>query len=303
MKKYTLKKKYDPCVVLRTNPMIWVSNNPVGAQQHLTDELAELMLANGHRADIFEVTPDHIMPTKAKKNSEPEVLSDTMLKIYQIYYDDKSFRDVHKTSTGYNNKGKETVFFENTAIIDIITNAPPADYIGILSHKFYQKMPPHLTYQAIYNEISKSRGAIDVYSCHPQPGQGNHSVIKLAANYHPGYLETFKYVCDKIGLKYHIGNNRCHVYSQHFIAKRSVYKHFVDTVLIPAVAAMSDPTDYVMQDLIWKDSGYQKNNASALKNMKEKFGIEYYPMHTFILERMFTIWMDTNNYTFKTLWK
>ena len=46
----------------------------------------------------------------------------------------------------------------------------------------------------------------------------------------------------------------------------------------------------------WEDSGYK---ALTSERLKQVTGLEYYPMHTFILERLLSVWID--NKELKTL--
>ena len=46
----------------------------------------------------------------------------------------------------------------------------------------------------------------------------------------------------------------------------------------------------------WEDSGYK---ALTSERLKQVTGLDYYPMHTFILERLLSVWID--NKELKTL--
>ena len=285
---YRLKKKYEPCLVVGTDPVIFVANEANGKAIALTNEIAEMMLRNGHGEHIFE--KPHVV---AEHNNTP---IDVGLDMHMIYYNEETKNKVPKDFIGYDNNGKETLFFENTPIASIIGNTNEEGYIGIVSPRFYEKVAFDLGHKRISQIIFSQRKDVISFHSNPPRGRGN-SVIVLANHYHNGYLEAMKIICSKIGLQYHENSNRCHIYSNHFVAKKTVYKEYVNKVLLPAMEVMNDKTITRLQEILFTDTGYKATDKGAIKNIQHKFGLNYYPMHTFLCERLPTLWLDSNHYS------
>ena len=106
---------------------------------------------------------------------------------------------------------------------------------------------------------------------------------------HKGFMELFTNLCTDLGLK--VSEPKHTIYSNFFIAKKEVFIEY-QNLLRQAVELLE--TKYKEQ--AWEDSGYK---ALTNERLKEVTGLNYYPMHTFILERLLSVWID--NKEIKTL--
>ena len=52
-----------------------------------------------------------------------------------------------------------------------------------------------------------------------------------------------------------------------------------------------DNAEGKLRELLWTDSGYTKKNKLG-PYLKEQIGVSYYPYHTFICERFWTMFLN-----------
>jgi hypothetical protein len=102
-------------------------------------------------------------------------------------------------------------------------------------------------------------------------------------------MELFTNICTDLGLK--VSEPKHTIYSNFFIAKKDTFTEYKE-LLIKAIDLLE--TKY--KEAAWKDSGYKALSADKLKIVT---GLDYYTMHTFILERLLSVWID--NKEIKTL--
>jgi hypothetical protein len=82
------------------------------------------------------------------------------------------------------------------------------------------------------------------------------------------------------------------IYENHFIAKREIYQDYVQSCLLPCMAFMEG------NRIFFEASGYRnkKRDKEEVKMVTEKLGMEDWPIATFVLERLFRIWIDGKRY-------
>jgi hypothetical protein len=78
------------------------------------------------------------------------------------------------------------------------------------------------------------------------------------------------------------------IQENHFIAKRDIYHEYVEKALKPAMEFVRD------KDVFYKDSGYvnKKKSVDEIRNYQTKSGRTDWPILPFILERLFSIWIE-----------
>lgn len=76
--------------------------------------------------------------------------------------------------------------------------------------------------------------------------------------------------------------------------KTDIYRDYVNTIIKPAIHLLE--TKY--KDLAWKDSNYKGLPRDQLKLHTE---LDYYPMTTFVLERLLNMYINNRNFKFKQL--
>jgi len=211
------------------------------------------------------------------------------IKIYSIVYSDQQIVEYAK----YFNKVKtiedKSYLFEYNVLIDIIDNFKiDDDYLGIFSHKFPFKTG--LFKKKLY-WLLENNPDFDIYGlCLQYNLKGQY--LSFTEKVHPGFFNIFYPLCKDLGLR--VEEPKHIIYGNFFIAKINIYKKYVNEIIKPAIELLE--TKY--KDLVWKDSNYKGLSKDQLKLFTE---LEYYPFHTFLLERLFPIWIDNNNFKFKQL--
>lgn len=202
--------------------------------------------------------------------------------LYQIYYEDSQKEHIFPFATPYKNT-ELTEYFENSVIQEVVY-METADKIGVcswqLKHKLRFYVPPKRefnteTLESNYDVLLLTRNG------------GGHQMLNRLEGWHPGALQILRDVCDHIGLN--CPNEVTHpVYFNHFVAAQDVYNGYVRGFLSPAMAFMH--TDAEIRKRLWIDSGYSSLTNKIPQIVKDKWG--YYPMHTFVLERLFSVYLE-----------
>lgn len=196
---------------------------------------------------------------------------------HQIYYDDLQLLKIYNWAKPLYNPGL-TIFFENSVIAETVSSTQ-AEKIGICSWRLAEKLrmrsqlsiPLH---QAIF-ETNYDVLALTKQSSH-------HQMMAAAREWHPGFMETISQLWEKVGLKMPLETDRP-IYQNHFIAKTSIYKKYVDEFLKPAMEVTMK--DEHLNRLMMQDSHYGKLSQGDMRSVKAKLGLDFYPMAPFVLER------------------
>jgi len=81
------------------------------------------------------------------------------------------------------------------------------------------------------------------------------------------------------------------VYENHFIAHKDIYRSYVTDCLNPVIDFMST------RDVYFADSGYRtRKSAEDLEAYTKITGKKDWPIAPFILERLFSIWINDKNF-------
>ncbi len=209
------------------------------------------------------------------------------LKINSITYAEDQITEYPKIFNDINNREKKSYLFEYNPIMSFFENIKysPNDYIGMFSHKF-----PHKTFLSrdmlIKKLIDSEYENFDVIGLSPElPFCKKRKYYAFTESQHPGFMELFGKICAELGLA--TKEPPKIVYSNFFIAKYSFWKEYVKE-LKKAIRLME--TKY--KDLAWQDSSYKSGLVG--EELKKQTGLEYYPMHTFILERLLSAYLTTH---------
>lgn len=203
-------------------------------------------------------------------------------KLIQIIYDESQRSFVYPFAEVYFSNSL-TVFFENKIIADLVL-AARCDKISICSWKLKSKLryyigrPREITPELLesdYEVMSFTRNTKD------------HRMFQAAEAWHPGFMATFDKILGAIGVK-RPGEIKNPIYQNHFSARTSIYKDYVNTYLIPAMEAITNDTE--INALAMQNSKYSDLTNQKAENLKEKIGISYYPMIPFLLERLFSVY-------------
>jgi hypothetical protein len=158
-------------------------------------------------------------------------------------------------------------------------------YFGVLSHKFPFKTR---LFRKAVEYLLKDETADVVNFCAPLP----EPYLKFSEEHHPGFLELFTKVCEKLNLK--VKEPRHHIYGSFFVAKAPVYKRFVKECVLPCIELLEGE----FREEAWKDSQYA--SGLPLDKLQEFTGLPYYPLLTFIPERLPSLWFEQRGYSIKT---
>jgi hypothetical protein len=180
---------------------------------------------------------------------------------------------------------QKTYLFEYNPIIAVVdkNSLLKDDYVAFFSHKF-----PHKTgiYKKYVEEILNNEDSDVVILCRQFS-----NYFEWTEQQHPGFMDLFIKICQRLELV--IPPEYPVVYSNFFAAKANIYKEWVK-VLQQAIDIME--TDPEIRDLCWKNSGYEAGLNS--EDLKKYTGLDYYPFHTFILERLISVWIVNKQLTY-----
>jgi len=175
-----------------------------------------------------------------------------------------------------------------------------AEYFGVVSYKLREKIGsvmkenwsglPQIANHSLNkftptlfaNEIEKHRPDVMSFQRHIP-----HNPITFANKFHPNFSIYFERIISEVGLwcgTPYVFNDV--FYCNYFVAKSDIYESYVKDMLIPAMEVMKS-----MPELMG-NSGYPHQLP---KHLAEKFGINHYPYHAFLCERMFTYYVWIHN--------
>jgi len=212
-------------------------------------------------------------------------------KIYNVIYKEEQSQkcefDIYFNKV--NSIAQKSYLFEYNPIIDILSNTERHDYIGIFSWKFPEKT---MFFKKKLDFLFKSYKNYDVYTVCLGFIQLDKRYYQFTEEYHPGFFELFKLICDDLNLT--VAEPKYTIYSNFVIAKWEVYQEFLEKILKPAIELLETKYKY----LAWKDAQYCGPNKAGLTpdKLKEATGLDYYTFHTFILERLWSAYLESNSY-------
>lgn len=191
--------------------------------------------------------------------------------------------------TPYINKIKtieeRSYLFEYNPIINIVENSTTEDYIGIFSHRFPFKTGFYKN--MVLNILDKEESDI-VNFCRPIE-----NYLEFTEKHHPGFMNIFTIICDELNLKIR-PKKITSIYSNFFAAKGKVYREYVE-LLKKAIDIMENNKE--IKKLCWQDANYNSLTKAQLFEYTE---LPHYTFHTFILERLLSVWLDNNNFSIST---
>lgn len=207
-------------------------------------------------------------------------------KIISICYADNQISEYETYRNTVNSIEQKSYLFEYNPIIDIITNnlydINKYDYIGIFSWKFPLKSG--FSEREIYYNIDNEH---DVYTFVRPVFKTGKEYFDFSDKFHGGLLNILKNICNDLNIEY-TDSPEYVVYSNFYITRYDIMKDYIYNYIIPAIDLLE--TKY--RDEAWQDSKYRN---LKLDDLKKYTGLTYYPKHSFILERMFSIYLHNNN--------
>ena len=208
--------------------------------------------------------------------------TDLNIDIYGICFKDSQNTEYKRIDNKVSTIAEKSYLFE----YNVILNTPIVnEYTGFFSWKFRSKtgMNKRVLFNLLIDNHYWNYDVINL--CEPLPKP----YLEFTELNHKGFMELFTKICTDLGLK--VSEPKHTIYSNFFIAKKDA---FIDYRLMLRSAIELLETKYKSE--AWNDSGYK---GLPKERLNEVTGLDYYPMHTFILERLLSVWID--NKGIKTL--
>ena len=226
------------------------------------------------------------------------------LDFYQIIYEESQREQCYPFAKVYYNETL-TDYFENDVIARLVPDSQ-ADLISVCSWRLAQKRgdcyrlgDKSLSVDKILNQD------FDVAVLTPR--SKNHKPLLMASEWHRIYdpqgnlistpwddaFSELKVFLKTIGINVPEELSKA-IYENHFIAKAEIYKDYVNNCLKQTIAFM----DTSGLDVFRADAGYlnKKRDPKEIKAYQEKSGRKDWPISTFILERLFSIYCEGKNF-------
>jgi len=210
--------------------------------------------------------------------------------LHQIYYHESQKGEVFDFAIPYFNPTL-TPFFENSVIPGLVL-ASEAEKTGVCSWNLRKKsvvfsIPP---VREINQELINGDYDVLAFTKH---GKG-HQMLEAMEGWHKGSRETLRKICQAAGIPFK--EPKYVFYQNAFIARTDIYQNYVKNALVPAMYVMDNDPD--IKELCWQDSGYYKLTGKTkddlfAQQVEKYLGVTYCPMHTFLLERLFPVWLNT----------
>lgn len=224
-----------------------------------------------------------------------------------ITFDEQSRASTPLWATPYDNRKGLTVYFENSVIRKLVSEGDHlgTKLYGVVSWKFWQGLniwrtarrlsPDPGTYNTFLDGIREPCDIMLLRRYEPSKMQLV-DPVKQADTYHPGFSEIFWAALEHLGIS---TDTKCWtvIYSNCFMARPEVYEDYVRNWLAPFMDFLdSDATikGRSVRELAYADSGYKKK-AMYSERLKEETGYPYYTYHTFLCERLPSVYIKHVN--------
>jgi hypothetical protein len=184
-----------------------------------------------------------------------------------------------------------TVFFENSVIRKLVEEEKhkDSDYFGVVSYQLIDKIGVIKNWKiknianTSVNKFTPELFERELYRYKPDAMSFQrhipHDTVTFADRFHPDFSKYFKEIMNKIGYQWRPIIFENVFYCNYFVAKSEIYERYVSEMLAPAMDVMEE-----MPELMG-NSNYPKKLPD---NLNKSFGINHYPYHPFLCERMFS---------------
>lgn len=206
--------------------------------------------------------------------------------LIQIYYHESQLPQIYPCAKPYFNEGL-TVFFENELIRKLVSESV-AEKVGVCSWKLRSKMKYFIGQpRPITQEVLETNYDVLAFTKNTK----GHHMFAAAEQWHPGFLKTFDKILSAIGVL-RPGEIKIPIYQNSHCTKTEIYKDYVKRYLSPAMEVMEN--DEEIKKLCMMNSRYSDLTNQSAEHLQKKIGINYYPMYPFILERLFSVYVQVN---------
>lgn len=217
------------------------------------------------------------------------------LDFYQIYYKEEQRNQLYDFAIPYFNR-EISPYFENSIIKSIVPSST-ADFISISSWKLKQKRGSMPSIHVLgTSKLSKERilsCEFDVAILTPRiPG---HKTLLMSRHWHgKAWADSFSELSAFLerDLSMEVPNElKFAIYENHFIAKGQIYRDYVFFCLIPVLEFMTKTHAFN------RESGYRNHKErlgdfESILDYERSTGLVDWPIGVFLLERLFSIWIN-----------
>lgn len=210
------------------------------------------------------------------------------LDFIQIYYREEQKEKLYPFATPYFST-EVTPYFENEIISKLVPQSD-ADIVGIASWRLADKRgdmhrlaDKTLTAEKILN------ADFDVAILTPR---GHKDILqKLYAWHHEPAVLAVQEFNKFIRIPETVDHS---IYENHFIARGDLYKEYVSSCLLPAI-------DFMRGNAVFDlPAGYLRRKSESdqkhIKPILESWGMKDYPIGVFLLERLFSVFINKKGY-------
>lgn len=216
-----------------------------------------------------------------------EGMAGRSLEFYQVFYKEEQAKELYNFATPYFNRTL-TPFFENAIIAELVPQSK-ADLVSVCSWRLKQKRVDRsmqLRGQVELTEEKIINSDFDVAVL--TPVSKSHKALKMAEHWHgKPWIDAIQKLKEYIRVPEELTYP---IYENHFIATRKIYQDYVTQCLLPIITFMYG------NEVFFARSGYAKRKTTAEREIiKDSLNMDDYPIAPFILERLFSIWIDDKN--------
>ena len=228
-----------------------------------------------------------------------------LLSLFMIAYNEETFKTAKKTEGVIPvTFDKTSAFFENDHILKwhdhFSDSLDRSKYAGLVSPAFFSKAANgRATIASIEKALSTPENVRVAYAewrerevdvlLFSNGYRYGLNIIKQGDNFHgPDFSKLTQEIFDLAGMDWDVENKLIYpVFSNYWIAKPELIDKYVNTFLRPCMDVMKTSKD--LQERLWADSKYRKKlPEQAVKDI----GVNYYPLHAFICERFFSVFLQ-----------
>lgn len=221
--------------------------------------------------------------------NNPLKLKPENLNVYSITYEEGQYGEYENVFNWRKKPEDGSIFFEYLPMLDAI-DVENSEYVGIFSWKMPFKNGISKT---ILYKLFKEFGDPDIINLTPHYKGLSGRFIEWTDSYHPTFMDKFKVLCDKLGLKYAEPKNI--IFSNMVIMKREVYKDYLENYIKPAIELFKGELFEMGMENARYTAGLDAEEC------EKAFGLPYYPFTTFLLERLMGVYIDNKNLTIKNV--
>jgi hypothetical protein len=208
------------------------------------------------------------------------------LAFYQIHFKDEQKTEMYDFAIPYLNQVL-TPYFENSVIAEVVPKCN-ADFVSVCSWRLRKKRGDMFRLQD--KKLTKEKilnSDFDVAILTPR--SPTHNVMGMASHWHgASWDNAIKDLRNFIKIPNVVKHA---VYENHFVARGDIYRDYVNTFLLPVMDYMEG------RDVYFVDSGYiTRKKAEEVHEYQQKSGRKDWPIAPFVLERLFSIWINDKGF-------